>query len=116
MAGNWSSTVTIETGKAADAYARIQSTHDAANYLLNDWAKERSPIYCAAIRTCAKAIRGEISHEAAYITFMAAVREANVALVANRRGSAADTLEWDIETALAEDILTELKALRMPVN
>lgn len=116
MAGVWASTVTIETGKAIDAYARIQSTHDAAHYLLNDWAKARSPIYCAAIRTCAKAIRGEISHEAAYITFMAAVREADVALVANRRGSAADALEWDIETALAEDILTELKALRTPVN
>ena len=116
MGGIWSSTVTIETGKAADAYARIQSTHDAANYLLNDWAKERSSIYCAAIRACAKAIRGEMSHEAAYITFMAAVREAQLALVANRRCSAADTLEWDIETALAEEILTELKALRTPVN
>ena len=60
---------------------------------------------------CAKAIRGEVSHEAAYIAFMAAVREANLDLVSSRRITATDTLERDIEVIVAESMLVELKAL-----
>lgn len=96
---------------ADDEFARIENTHDAAYYLLDNWAKARSSAYCAAVRICAKAIRGEVSHEAAYIGFMTAVREANVAVVSNRRTGMTDELERDIEAIVAENILAELKTL-----
>ncbi|WP_411033086.1 DUF982 domain-containing protein [Shinella sp. BYT-45] len=111
MAEVWATTVTIEMNDAAGTFTRIHSTREAAYYLLDHWAKARSPAYCAAVRMCAKAIRGEVSHEAAYVAFMAAVREANFALISSRRANVSDELERDIEVVLAESILAELKAL-----
>ncbi len=68
-------------------------------------------MYCAAIRLCAKAIRGEVTHEAAYISFMAAVREANVSIVSNRSVDVDDHLTLEIQRSVAEDILVERRAL-----
>lgn len=73
---------------------------DAAHYLLDQWTKERGPAYCAAIRMCAKVIKGEASHEGAYISFMAAVREANLSLVSTRTQAERDELEADISQVL----------------
>ena len=110
MAGNWARAITIGIDDATESFACIQSTRDAAQYLLDQWTKERSPAYCAAIRMCAKAIKGEASHEGAYVAFMAAVREANLALVSNRMLGACDQFEIDIGQVLAESILRELRA------
>jgi len=110
MASRWSTTIIVDTGEALD-FSSIQSTQDAAHYLLDNWQGERSSMYCAAIRLCAKAIRGEVTHEAAYISFMAAVREANVSIVSNRSVDVDDHLTLEIQRSVAEDILVERRAL-----
>jgi hypothetical protein len=109
MAGRWSTTITVDAGEAHE-FSRIRSTQDAARYLLENWQGERSAMYCAAIRLCAKAIKGEVSHEAAYISFMAAVREANVSIVSNRSLADDDHLMLEIARSVAEDILVERRA------
>lgn len=111
MTSVWATTVTIDTGETPNDFARIHSTKDAAYFLLDHWQRDRSPAYCTAIRLCAKAIKGEASHEAAYIAFMAAVREANVTTVTSRRRREDDQLSLAIGTALAEGILLELRAI-----
>lgn len=110
MASQWSTTITVDAGDAFD-FTCIRSTEDAAHYLLDKWRGERSDMYSAAIRLCTKAIRGEVTHAAAYISFMAAVREANVPVVSNRRLDVEDHLTREIERSVAEDILIERRAL-----
>lgn len=114
MAKSWASTITVEVDNEHGMFSRISDTRDAANYLLDRWTKERTPAYCAAIRMCAKAIKGEASHEGAYISFMAAVREANLSLVSTRTQAERDELEADISQALAESILFELRSEWQP--
>lgn len=109
MAGRWSRTITVDAGEALE-FAYIRSTQDAARYLLENWGGARSAMYCAAIRLCAKAIKGEVSHEAAYISFMAAVREANLSIVSNRSLDDNDHLALEIAKGLAENILVERRA------
>lgn len=110
MAKRWESTVTVEVGTESGMFSRISDTRDAARYLLDQWTKERTPSYCAAIRMCTKAIKGEVSHEGAYISFMAAVREAKLSLISSRIREGQDELEADICLALAESILVELRS------
>jgi hypothetical protein len=54
---------------------------------------------------------GDVSHEAAYISFRAALIEANVAVVSTRRSIASDLFCLEIEQTFAEDMLSELRAL-----
>lgn len=108
MAAKWPRILTVETA-AIDAVKHIESTADAAYYLLDHWTKNRSPAYSHAVRMCSKAIKGEIAHEAAYIAFVAAARDANFALLSNRRINGSDQFEIDVERSLAESILADLK-------
>lgn len=110
MAGKWARNLTVETEEGGNV-AHIQSTEDAAHYLLDRWKRERSAAYCRAIRMCAKAIRGEVSHEGAYISFMALVREANLALVSHARHEDIDDFVHEIEEMIAESILSDLKTM-----
>lgn len=107
----WPSIVTIAIKDSTTFYSCIQNTRDAAHYLLENWPGLRSPNYCAAIRLCTKALKGESTDEAAYISFVAAAREANVAHVLNRRRNDADQLEIEIQQAVAENVLSEFRGL-----
>lgn len=107
----WPNTVTIEIKESKLIYSRIKNTRDAAHYLLENWPGRRSSNYCAAIRLCAKALRGETSDEAAYISFIAAAREENVALVLNPRRDDADQMEIEIQQVVAENFLSEFRGL-----
>jgi len=108
IAATWARTITIEAENQSCTH--IKGTRDAAHYLLDRWVKSKSRLYCDAVRVCAKAIKGEISHEAAYLSFMAAVREANLILISNRSFGSTDDLENNIEMIVAEGILADLKA------
>lgn len=108
MAKCWQNTVTIELSGNVHAYTRIQSTEEAAHYLLDHWPGQRTPTYCAAIRSCTKALKGELSDAAAYLLFIAAVQEARVALVMGRRFIDADSFELDVQQVLAESVLADL--------
>lgn len=110
MAGKWARNLTVETEENGGV-AHIQSTEDAAYYLLDRWRRERSAAYCSAVRMCAKAIRGEVSHEGAYISFMALVREANLALVSHPKYEEIDDFVNEIGMVIAENILSDLKGL-----
>ncbi len=112
MAESWSRTITIEIGETSGVFTRIETTRDAAFFLLDHWQLSPSPCYCTAVRTCTKAMKGEMSHEAAYLSFMAAVREGSVPTISTRRDEKTDELESEISSAVAENILAELKALR----
>ncbi|MCR6502039.1 DUF982 domain-containing protein [Shinella sp. CPCC 101442] len=114
MAAHWARKITLEIGERGSTFAHIESTQDAAHFLLDHWRMARSPLYCAAVRYCTKAIRGEISHEAAYISFMAAIREANVALISVRRQYESGNIEYNIATALSESIFEDLKLVGRP--
>lgn len=110
MAQSWQNTITIELNGQAHAYTRIQSTKEAAHYLLDHWPGRRTPAYCAAIRSCTKALKGEMSDAAAYLLFITAVQEAQVALVMGRRLINADPFEQDMQQVLAESVLEDLHA------
>jgi hypothetical protein len=111
MTAAWSTALTIEAGDAQDACALVRSTQEAAHFLLEQWRAPPTPVYRTALRLCAKAIRGDVSHEAAYISFRAALIEANVAVVSTRRSIASDLFCLEIEQTFAEDMLSELRAL-----
>ncbi|WP_312415898.1 DUF982 domain-containing protein, partial [Shinella sp.] len=113
MVANWANTITVEVNDKPGTFSRISDTRNAAHYLLDRWTKERTPSYCAAVRMCAKAIKGEASHEGAYISFMTAVREAKLSSVSCRMRDELDELDEldeDISQALAESILFELRS------
>ena len=114
MTGAWGRTITIEVEEASEPCAHLRSTQDAAHYLLDCWKKAQTPSYCAAVRLCAKAIRGEVSHDVAYVAFMAAALEAEFVLVSNRMAQVVDDLDLGITAALAESILAELKSRWQP--
>ena len=105
----WSSSITVEIDELTSTFAHICSTRDAAQYLLDCWTVERSQNYKAAVRFCAKALRGEMSHEAAYISVMAALREAQIVVVVDRRREDSDPLEIEMQHAVAESVLAELR-------
>lgn len=109
MTAAWRTTVTIERTAPTEAYARINSTRDAAHYLIEEWPAERSDHYRAALRLCTKALRGETSHEAAYISFIAAAREAKVPLLLYRRWEEPDQFAIDIQHAVAENMLDDVR-------
>lgn len=108
MAGKWARMLTVEGGEP-DSFAHIQSTEEAAYFLLDQWKRERSASYCRAVRMCAKAIRGEVSDEGAYIAFMALVNETKLALVSNTRYEERDVFLDEIERILSESILLDLR-------
>jgi hypothetical protein len=105
MAQSWDKIVTIETDGIAHSYTHIQTTEDAARYLLDHWSAHRTPSYQMAIVSCAKALRGQISASAAYLCFMTAVREAQLILVTARSHAGSDLFETGIQQALAESVL-----------
>lgn len=107
MAQCWQNTITIELNESVHVYTRVQSTEEAAHYLLDHWPGQRTPAYCAAIRSCTKALKGELNDAAAYLFFMAAVQEARVALVMGRRFVDADPFELDMQQVLAESLLED---------
>ena len=107
MAQLWDNTVTIEVHGAPGAYSRIETTEDAARYLLDHWSPQRTSAYQAAIQCCAKALRGEVSKSAAYLLFMTAAREARLALVMARTPAGTDLFETDLQQALAESVLSD---------
>ena len=107
MAQMWDNTVTIEMRGAPGAYSRIETTEDAARYLLDHWTPQRTGAYQAAIQYCAKALRGEVSKSAAYLLFMTAAREARLSLVMARASAGADLFETDLQQALAESVLSD---------
>ncbi|WP_420854855.1 DUF982 domain-containing protein [Shinella kummerowiae] len=107
MTGAWGRSITIEVEGASEPCAHLRSTQDAAHYLLDCWKKTQTPSYCAAVRLCAKAIRGEVSHDVAYVAFMAAALEAEFILVSNRMTQVVDDLDLGLTAALAASILAE---------
>ncbi|MGB3813169.1 MAG: DUF982 domain-containing protein [Shinella sp.] len=105
MAQSWGKIITIEIDDTSHACMHVQSTEDAARYLLEHWTGQRTSFYRIAVQSCAKALKGEISDCAAYLCFMTAVREAQLALVTARCHAEADLFEAGIEQALAESVL-----------
>ena len=105
MAQSWDKIVTIETDGIAHSYTHIQTTEDAARYLLDHWSAQRTLSYRTAVESCAKALKGQVSGCAAYLCFMTAVGEANLPLVTARSPAGADLFETDLQQALAEGVL-----------
>lgn len=109
MAGIWSRHIAVEKSEPSGSIAHIESTRDAAYFLLDHWKSDLSNTYRAAINMCTKAIKGEVSHEEAYVAFMGAVQEAKMIAVSSRHFIEEDNLEFQIATVLAESILSDIK-------
>lgn len=111
MAGNWSNVVTIELNGDVATYARIQTTKDAAYYLLDHWTGAKTPEYRVAIESCSRALKGDLSDDDVCMHFVAAAREAQLTLVTRSDQLAIEGFEADILMAVEENLLADLHAV-----
>jgi hypothetical protein len=77
ISGLWKMGVILQDRRSGNEVARIRTTREAGEFLLDKWAGERCASYRKAVVTCVSAMRGESLHEMAATAFISAVIQAN---------------------------------------
>lgn len=105
----WNNVVTIEIRGERKSYARINSTRDAASYLVDEWPGERDRSYMSAIIYCTKALRGEIPDRGAMSAFINAASASGLRYMSSpMKVSIVDEFELAIIKAANESLAHDL--------
>lgn len=72
----WERIIKISLGSGRPC--RLESTRDAARILLNDWPRTSGTAYRSAVIDCARAIRGDVAHDAIPMKLANAAYEAGL--------------------------------------
>lgn len=78
-AQNWHMPVVLANAQA-EACVVVHNSFEAAAYLLDFWPKQDGEAFFEAIRLCADAMDGEVDEEEVRSAFLAAARDANIAV------------------------------------
>ncbi|MDQ1194384.1 preprotein translocase subunit SecD [Rhizobium sp. SORGH_AS 787] len=105
----WKNVVTIEIRGERRSYARINSTRDAASYLIEEWPGERDRSYSSAIISCTKALRGEAHDQSAMSAFINAASASGLRYMNSPTiVSTVDEFELAITKAVTESLADDL--------
>lgn len=77
ISGLWKMGVILQDRRTGNEIAKIRTTREAGEFLLDKWAGERCASYRKAVVTCVSAMRGETLHEVAATAFISAIIQAN---------------------------------------
>lgn len=77
ISGLWKMGVALHDRRTGKEIAKIRTTREAGEFLLDKWSGERCASYRKAVVACVAAMRGENLHEAAATAFISAVIQAN---------------------------------------
>ncbi|WP_137156346.1 DUF982 domain-containing protein [Rhizobium sp. FKL33] len=77
ISGLWKMGVVLHDRRSGKEIARIRTTREAGEFLLDKWSGERCASYRKAVVTCVSAMRGESLHESAATAFISAIIQAN---------------------------------------
>ncbi|MDH6269879.1 hypothetical protein M2360_005311 [Rhizobium sp. SG_E_25_P2] len=75
--GLWKMGVVLHDRRSGKEVAKIRTTREAGEFLLDKWSGERCASYQKAVVSCVSAMRGESLHESAATAFISAVIQAN---------------------------------------
>jgi hypothetical protein len=77
ISGLWKMGVVLFDRRSGKEIAKIRTTREAGEFLLDKWSGERCASYRKAVVTCVTAMRGDALHETAATAFISAIIQAN---------------------------------------
>jgi len=104
----WSKYVLLKRPNTPTSGVAVATTKEAAYFLLSRWPEEKGESYKRAVRTCAAAIRGEVSDRAAQAAFVVAAMYASFFI--ELRNLYSDPFEEEIAEVSAEILSEERRA------
>jgi hypothetical protein len=76
---NWRRVVIVSHDRER-SFVVVQNSFEATEYLVHCWPVRSGAAFCHALKTCTDALDGRASEEEAHSSFLAAAREADVAI------------------------------------
>lgn len=99
----WNRAVTIRVnGNSSNQKWNIRSTSEAAQCLLGRWPGPKDEKFKHAVVGCKKALRGEISHQLARLSFQSAAQSAQILIGVTKDIGEADDMVAELTEMAAQ--------------